>query len=216
MKASVHATIQIVLVDDHVLFREGMARLLTAEKDLELVAHCARGDDAVKLLSTARVDVVLLDLDLGNERGVEVLERLRANGFAGHVLVLTAGASDVEIPKLFALGVAGIFYKENSAEMLAEAIRTVMRGDAWLDQRSLAALSKARAAPPSGSDSLTQRERQVLRGVFDGLANKEIGARLQVSEGSIKATLQQLFSKTGVRTRSQLVRIVLERYRGQV
>jgi len=93
-----------------------------------------------------------------------------------------------------------------------------MAGKVWLDQEQLqtALRSEATASLENQSRLFTQREQQVLSGVFEGLANKEIAGRLGVSESSVKATLQQLFSKTGVRTRSQLVRIVLEQYRDQL
>jgi DNA-binding NarL/FixJ family response regulator len=97
---------------------------------------------------------------------------------------------------------------------LIQAIRKVMRGETWIDERCIQGL--VRALETQGSqfrkDQLTERERQVLRGVFEGLSNKEIGAKLTLSEASIKSALQQLFVKTGVRTRSQLVRVALEEY----
>jgi len=102
--------------------------------------------------------------------------------------------------------------------LLAQGIRDVMAGKVWLDQEQLqtALGAKSTAPPPSGTRQFTEREQQVLSFVFEGLANKEIASRIGVTESSVKSTLQQLFSKTGVRTRSQLVRIVLEQYRDQI
>jgi two-component system nitrate/nitrite response regulator NarL len=101
---------------------------------------------------------------------------------------------------------------------LVQAIRDVMAGKVWLNQEQLqTALSHEAGTPQDNrTQPFTEREHQVLAGVFEGLANKEIAARIGVSESSVKATLQQLFSKTGVRTRSQLVRIVLEQHRDQL
>lgn len=207
--------IRLLLVDDHALFREGLVRLLGAESDFEMAAHCASVDEALRVLGSQSVDVVLLDLDLGNERGTEFLSAARATGFDGPVLIVTAGLSDAEAAQLIAQGAAGIFFKEDSATLLGKSIRSVASGEAWIDQKYLAALLGA-PAPGAERRSLTERERDVLRGVFEGLANKEIAARLSISESSVKAALQQLFHKTGVRTRSQLVRIALERYRDLV
>jgi two-component system, NarL family, nitrate/nitrite response regulator NarL len=205
--------IRIVLVDDHALFREGLARLLGSEPDFEIVAYCASVGEALEALSTRPVDVVLLDVDLGNERGFDFLVRARQQGFGGPVLVVTAGMSESEAALLIGQGAAGIFLKRDSTQLLAEGIRTVAGGRAWIDQSYLASLVGAR--PPqqqADQGGLTERERAVLRGVFDGLANKEIAARLGISESAVKGVLQQMFHKTGVRTRSQLVRVALERY----
>jgi DNA-binding NarL/FixJ family response regulator len=115
-------------------------------------------------------------------------------------------------------GISGVFRKHDSAALLAQAIRDVMAGKVWLDQEQLqtALRTDAETAPGNRARTFTEREQQVLSCVFEGLANKEIASRIGVSESSVKATLQQLFSKTGVRTRSQLVRIVLERHRDQI
>jgi DNA-binding NarL/FixJ family response regulator len=200
-------------VDDHALFREGLARLLSVEPDFEVAAHCSTVADGMNALASTPVDLVLLDVDLGNERGFDFLRHARQQGFEGPVLIVTAGISQNEAALLIAHGAAGIFLKQDSAQLLAKGIRTVADGRAWIDQHSLASLVGARQPPQSGErKGITERERQVLRGVFDGLANKEIASRLQVSESSVKAVLQQLFDKMGVRTRSQLVRIVLEQY----
>jgi two-component system, NarL family, nitrate/nitrite response regulator NarL len=205
--------IRILLLDDHALFREGLARLLSAEPDFDIVAHCASVREALEALSADPVDLVLLDVDLGNERGFDFLIRARQQGFAGPVLVVTAGMTESEASLLIGQGAAGVFLKRDSTKLLAEGIRTVAGGRAWIDHRSLASLVGAR--PPqhrSEPGGLTERERAVLRGVFDGLANKEIASRLGISESGVKGLLQQMFHKTGVRTRSQLVRVALERY----
>jgi two-component system, NarL family, nitrate/nitrite response regulator NarL len=205
--------IRILLIDDHALFREGLARLLGAEADCEVVAHCASVAEALAALEAMPVDLVLLDIDLGNERGFEFLSRARKNGFEGPVLVVTAGMTETEAAMLIGQGAAGIFLKKDSTQLLAEGIRTVVGGRAWIDRRYLASLFGAGAAPPEAERArLTAREQDVLRGVLDGLANKEIASRIEVSESAVKAVLQQMFHKTGVRTRSQLVRVALERY----
>ena len=111
-----------------------------------------------------------------------------------------------------------MFRKHDSASLLVQAIRDVMAGKVWLDQEQLQNALNAELGTRHDNRTrpFTEREQQVLSCVFEGLANKEIAARLGVSESSVKATLQQLFSKTGVRTRSQLVRIVLEQHRDQL
>ena len=138
--------------------------------------------------------------------------------FSGKVLVVTAGLDPEAVSELIRSGISGVFRKRDSAALLAQGIRDVMAGKVWLDQEQLQTALTTEAGLPKvgGTRQFTERERQVLSSVFDGLGNKEIAARIGVSKASVKSTLQQLFSKTGVRTRSQLVRVVLEQYRDQI
>jgi two-component system nitrate/nitrite response regulator NarL len=203
---------RILLLDDHALFREGLKRLLEGQPELEMVACCASVPDATEVVRNSLVDLVLLDYDLGKERGLEFIVQARELGFKGRFLMLTAGMSDAEAVQALELGASGIFPKHCSPGLLTEAIRKVATGGTWLDENALQALLRGAKQREGGAQpkSFTERETQVLQGVFEGLSNKEIGARLHISESSVKAALQQLFRKTGVRTRSQLVRIALE------
>jgi len=218
MPRAVEQTARILLLDDHALFRESVSRLLGAEEGFEVVAHCGTVVEALQVLRRKAIDLVLLDFDLGEQDGREFLRLAREQGFNGKVLIVTAGIDPGTVSELIRSGVSGVFHKHDSAGLLAQGIRDVLAGKIWLDQEQLqTALAPEVATPKAHAPrQFTERERQVLSFVFDGLANKEIAARVGVSEGSVKSTLQQLFSKTGVRTRSQLVRIVLEQYRDQI
>lgn len=218
MPKTAERTVRILLVDDHALFRESVSRLLGAEPGLEVIAHCGTIEDALEILQRKSIDLILLDFDLGERDGREFLRLAREQGFQGKILVVTAGIDARAVSELIRAGVSGVFRKHDSAALLAEGIRDVMAGKIWLNQHELQTTLNVDAAsvPPGDTRQFTERERQVLSFVFDGLANKEIAAKIRVSEGSVKSTLQQLFSKTGVRTRSQLVRIVLEQYRDQI
>jgi DNA-binding NarL/FixJ family response regulator len=206
------AKIKILLLDDHALFREGLSRLVESEPDLEMTGHCATLSEASDILRQKPIDLVLLDYDLGKENGFDFIARARKLGFEGRFLILTAGMSDAASVQAVQLGVGGVFFKHSSPASLAQAIRRVMAGETWLDQSTIQALVEAtkRRETPGPGRPFTERENQVLQGVFEGLGNKEIAARLDISESSVKAALQQLFQKTGVRTRSQLVRVALE------
>jgi DNA-binding NarL/FixJ family response regulator len=155
---------------------------------------------------------VLLDYDLGEERGTHFLAAARGAGYPGKVLLVTAGMTARESSAALHSGAAGIFLKHNSPGTLVKAVRAVMGGEVWVDPKVIQSLADRvdQRDDERPSPLLTEREQQVLHGIFEGLTNKEIGARLDVSDGAVKATLQQLFQKTGVRTRSQLVRIALE------
>src|SRR5438105_3377709 len=125
--------IQILLVDDHALFRESVARALAAEPDIQ-IEHCASIREALQLLAQHRYDLVLLDHDLGSERASQFLPAARQTGFDGKVLVVTAWVSENEARRLIRQGVAGIFLKEGSLDRLHESIGTVMAGGTWLDK----------------------------------------------------------------------------------
>jgi two-component system, NarL family, nitrate/nitrite response regulator NarL len=219
MSRTEQKSIRLLLIDDHALFRESMARLLQSEIGFEVIAHCASGTEALEVIGASKeIDIVLLDLDLGQERGVEFLDRLRNVHFGGKVLLVTAGVNDSEVARLIRKGISGVFLKHGSPALLIQAIRETMEGRVLFEQDLLRRAFEGREAssPSPRSPKLTERERQVLSFVFEGLANKQIADRLQVSETAVKASLQQLFAKTGVRTRSQLVRVALEQYRDQL
>lgn len=211
--------VRILLVDDHALFREGLARLLGAEADFEVVGQVGTVDEAIAIVSRHPVDLVLLDVDLGSERGSELMRRVRQSDTPSRVLVVTAGLTDGEAAWFLREGAAGIFLKHDPPGVLVRSIRQVMDGEASVDHRVLTGVLRMGAPPGDHAAEkapLTDRERAVLRGVLEGHANKEIAEDLRISESSVKAALQQLFHKTGVRTRSQLVRIALEQYRDQL
>jgi two-component system nitrate/nitrite response regulator NarL len=183
---------------------------------LIVVAKCGSAREALRAMAAVQPDVVLLDFDLGPERASEFIPHFIQGGHSARVLIVTAGVSGDDAVQLIRSGVAGIFHKHNPPEQLCECVRRVASGEVWLEPEYLKPLF--RTVEPAGSSPgrLTEKERHVLRAVFEGFANKQIAARLQVSETSVKGILQQLFQKTGVRTRTQLVRIALERYRDQL
>jgi len=206
--------IRLILVDDHTLFREGLARLLESETGLQLIGHFSSAAEALAAIAVNSVDVVLLDFDLGETQGLHFLREARGRGFKGSVLMVTAGMSDADALQVMQNGASGIFLKHNAPNSLIEAIRRVAAGERWLDAAGLDSLigAASNTSKPPASASLNKREREVLKGVFEGMTNKEIGAELDISESYVKAVLQQLFGKTGVRTRSQLVRVALEKH----
>jgi DNA-binding NarL/FixJ family response regulator len=204
--------IRLLLLDDHVLFRESLSRLLASETDFEMAGHCGTTSEALQIMNVQAVDVVLLDFDLGEDQGSQFISKAREAGYKGKVLMVTAGMSASESSAALRMGASGIFLKHNSPGSLAQAIRLVASGEMWVDQRVIQMLADVipQRQEAGFRKLLTEREQEVLRGLFEGLTNKEIAAQLKVSESAIKATLQQLFTKTRVRTRSQLVRIALE------
>jgi two-component system nitrate/nitrite response regulator NarL len=179
------------------------------------VAHCPSIREALTLLEQSRFDLVLLDHDLGSERASQFLPAARERGFEGRVLVVTAWISDNEARRLLRQGVAGIFLKQAPVGELAQAIEAVAGGATWLDS-SFSGVQNEEDAAQAAAPVFNDRQRKVLRYIVEGLSNKEIAWHLQISESYVKAILQGLFQKTGVRTRGQLVRVALEQYEDQL
>jgi DNA-binding NarL/FixJ family response regulator len=204
---------RILLIDDHALFREAIARLLAAQADIEVIGEGATVGEGLEIVKSRPVDIVLLDINLGFEHGGAFLNLARAEGFSGKVLVVTAGVSKLEAGRLLQRGCAGIFLKHERPQLLIEKIREVMKRSNGVEQDDTnIVLRELNNGDPEGPRPFTPRERQVLCGVFSGRTNKEIAHKLGVSESLVKAFVQQLFRKAGVRSRAQLVRAAVERY----
>jgi DNA-binding NarL/FixJ family response regulator len=199
--------IRLALLDDHLLFRESLARLLAAEQDFELVAECTTSADALKSLKGTGVDVILVDIGIAKDF-IPWAQKAR---YPGKSLVIAREVDATDSAIVIKYGASGIFLASDSVSRLMQAIRLVASGEAWVDQKVLQLLAERYPHfEARWQGKLTAREQTVVQGVVDGLSNKKIGNQMGVSESTIKATLQHLFKKAGVRTRSQLVRVALE------
>ncbi|HEX5226385.1 MAG TPA: response regulator transcription factor [Bryobacteraceae bacterium] len=217
MEQAAVASINVLLVDDHAMFRESLARVLEKEPGISVVGQSASCAEALTKLARSGANLVLLDVDLGPERPLDFILEAKKRGFAGQILVVTAGVSGPEAVQLVQGGVAGILHKHHSTEALVETIRKVASGEKCLEQQYLTALFRSvDRTRESTRPQLTERDKKVLRFVFQGLTNKEIGSRIEISEGAVKFSLRQLCEKLGVRTRAQLVKVALEQYRDQL
>jgi two-component system nitrate/nitrite response regulator NarL len=204
------APIRLFVVDDHALFREGLLRLLEGDAAFAIVGSAPSAAAALPLLSATPVDVLLLDYDLGDETALPLVGALRERGFAGRIVIVTAGLPNQDAVALLRLGISGIFHKHQPPAELSQSIRRVAEGQVLIEQQYLQRLLDTAQAPRDAVHSFTERERSLLRLLLEGMSNKEIAAQLGSSESAIKSLLQALFAKTGVRTRTQLVRIILE------
>ena len=209
--------IRILLVDDHAMFRDGIARMLDKETDFVIVGQVSSATEGLAVLRSAHPGVVLLDVDLGSERAVDFVKGARAAGFEGRILILTAGMSDQEAVQLVQTGVSGILHKQHSTVVLCETIRRIANGEVCLEPGYLAPLFRVvdRTRAPERA-TLTDRDKATLRGILQGLMNREIAAKLQISEGAVKASVRHVCEKLNVRTRSQLVKVALEQYKDQL
>ncbi len=211
------ASVQLVLVDDHAMFRQGLARVLEKEPGFKVAGQFASSAEALASLQENGATMVLLDVDLGPERALDFVQEAKKRGFAGQILVVTAGVSPQQAVQLVESGVAGIVHKHHSIEMLCGTIREVAAGEVYLEKEYLTALYRSVDRTKTQERAqLTERERAILRFIFQGLNNREIGVRLEISDGAVKSSLRHLFDKLGVRNRAQLVSVVLEGYRDQL
>jgi DNA-binding NarL/FixJ family response regulator len=199
--------IRLILLDDHLLFRESLARLLASEHDFELVAECTTPVETLKYLKRSGVDVILVDIGIAKD----FIPWARKIRYSGKSLVIARKLDATGSAAVLKYGASGIFLASDSSGRLMQAIRLVASGEAWVDQKVLQLLAERYPHfEARWRGKFTEREQTVLQGVVDGLSNRKIGHQIGVSESTIKATLQHLFKKSGVRTRSQLVRIALE------
>ena len=127
--------IRLLLLDDHVLFREGLRRLLVSEPDFETVAECGTLAEGIEVLSRSAIDIVLLDFDLEEETGARFISSAVSKGYSGKILMVTAGMSPLDIAVARKLGISGIFLKHSSPATLLQAIRAVAEGREWMDPK---------------------------------------------------------------------------------
>jgi DNA-binding NarL/FixJ family response regulator len=208
--------IHVLLVDDHTLFREGLRRMLDAEPGLQISGDFATAEQALEAVRrNLRFDVALLDyeLNLGGHdgaNGLDLLESLRHLRPEARVLLVTAGMPFADLQRAVQDLGAGVFLKTEPIAELMLAIQRTARGERWISSGAALEMLAKPAKIVRPHEQMTDRESLVLRGVLEGFSNKEIGARLDLSESAVKAVLQRLFEKTGVRSRSQLVRYAIE------
>lgn len=201
--------IRIVLVDDHPVVRAGLRALLDGQPDLSVVGEAAGLDEARAVVTTARPDVVLMDLSLGagEAGGAEVTAALRGLAEPPEVLVLTTYDTESDILRALEAGARGYLLKDAPPAELFAGIRATARGETVLAP-SVAATLVRRTAP--GARSVTEREVEVLELLSRGLGNKEMARELFVSEATVKSHLSHIYTKLGVDTRAGAVAAAIE------
>ena len=194
--------IRLAVVDDHVIVRNGLQQLLATTDDIELVGMAANGLEALTLVAELKPDVVLMDLSMPEMDGVEATKRIVAEHPGVRVLVLTSFSDQSRIMDALRAGAEGYLLKHSEPDEIAAAIRAVHEGGSPLDPKAARVLLDSRRTA-ADSDNLTDREREVLLLVRDGLANKQIARRLGITERTVKAHLTNVFQRLGVTDRTQ-------------
>lgn len=207
-------TVRIVLVDDHTVVRAGLRMLIESRPGLQVVGEAATASEALIVAREAQPDIILLDLDLGGDNGLDILPELFTTAKQARVLMLTGVRDPEEHHRAVRLGAMGVVLKEKAADDLLKAIEKVYAGEVWLDG-ALMARVLGRSGPvgevtPVNPEtarigSLTEREREVIALICEGLQNKLIGERLFISETTVRHHLTSIFDKLGVANRLELV-----------
>jgi two-component system nitrate/nitrite response regulator NarL len=208
------SVVRIVIADDHPIFREGLKGLLNVDPAFQVIGEAEDGLEAVRLASTLRPDVLLLDLSMPRAGGLDALEKLADAAPSVRTIVLTAGTERTAVVTAVRLGARGVLLKHSATTLLFDCIRCVMQDQYWLNHedlgqvvetmRRLASQLEAETRKRANGFGLTRRELQIVDGVAMGESNREIAQRLSVREDTVKHHLTNIFNKLGVFSRLEL------------
>jgi DNA-binding NarL/FixJ family response regulator len=200
--------IRILIADDHPILREGLRKLLEAERDFAVIGEACDGHEALERARQLQPDLLLLDLMMPGIAGLEVLRSLATYSLPTRTILLTANIESNEIVKALQLGARGVVMKESASQLLMKAIRTVMAGQYWIGRESVSGLVDTLRSQmferAEGRLGLTRRELEIISTVTAGYTNKEIARRFSLSEETVKHHLTKIFSKVHVSNRLEL------------
>src|SRR5215210_1971560 len=199
---------RVVVADDHPLVLGGLRAVLQAEPGMEIVATAPDGASALAMIRAHEPSIAVLDINMPQLTGLEVLEALEAEGLSTRVVLLTGSASDEQIARAVERGAWGLLLKESAPDTLMACLKTVAGGQRWLPEE-LVAPAVRRAAERRARDVrlervLTAREYEIARLIAQGLSNKHISRQLSISEGTVKVHLHRIYEKLGAVNRTSL------------
>ena len=203
-------TIKILLVDDHAVVRSGLSKFLLVNKDLELVGEAGDGAEAAKLVSLRKPDVVLMDLMMPGIDGITATREIHQKHPQVKVIALTSFSEQNMVQGALQAGAVGYLQKNVTAVELGNAIRSAYAGRMTLSPEAAQVLANSVSQPQLPGNELTERERDVLRCMVDGLNNNEIAEKLVISLGTVKFHVSNIFQKLGVDSRVEAVKAAIE------
>lgn len=201
--------ISLVLVDDHPIVLHGLSQLFEGSPDFKVVATCHDGASALDALRADPVDVLLLDLRMPGQTGLDVMRSIVAEHLQCKTILLTAALSDDDAVEAVRLGARGVVLKDSAPDTLLECVRQVAAGEQWIDHetmsRAFGRVLQRESAVREASRLLTPREIEIVRMIAQGLRNRAVAERLSISEGTVKIHLHNIYEKLGVDGRLALV-----------
>src|SRR5262245_56487496 len=201
--------IRVALVDDHQIVLHGLRQLFERHDELEVVCCCSDAKTAVETVLALGPDVLVLDLRMPEQSGLDMLRVLAERGATTRSVLLTAAIKDEEVMEAVRIGAMGLVLKESAPEVLLDCVRSVHRGESWIERetvtRALRSALDRDGAARRGDDIRTPREVEIVRMVAQGLRNKAIAERLSISEGTVKVHLHNIYEKFGVDGRLALL-----------
>ena len=207
------ATIDIVLADDHTIFREAVRKLLEAEPGMRVVGEAPDGEESVRVVRQLKPHILLLDLSLPKKSGLEVLLELSKLRLPTRILIFTAAIEREQVVEALQMGAHGVVLKDCALDVLLKSIRCVSAGQHWVDHENVRDLIQAvrglapaqRAGVAKQRLGLTPREMQIIALIVGGYTNKDLARKLSISENTAKHHLTNIFNKLGVSNRLELV-----------
>lgn len=205
--------IRVLVADDHMIVRTGIRHVLESEEGFEVVGEAASGSEALSLAAALHPDVVVLDISMPDESGLQVAARLRSGSAAPRVLILSMHNNAEYVLESVRAGAHGYLLKDTAATELRSAIRAICRGESYFSppvaSRLSAAVRGEHESRTGALDQLTSREREVLQGIVRGRTNKEIAAELGISHRTVETHRESLMNKLQIRTVAELTRFAL-------
>lgn len=193
---------KLLLIDDHPLVRKGLQFVLSLEKDMEVIGEASNSSEALNLLKNHTPDIALLDLKLGNEYGLDIVENCFKNNLSCKFIVLTSSSDEYDFRKAEKVGAYGYVLKEALPEELLYAVRLVNQGRKYYDSGIMSEIMKE-SSTDNNKEDLTPREQEVLLSLGEGLCNKDIGKKLFISDYTVKKHVSQILVKLGLTDRTQ-------------
>jgi two-component system, NarL family, response regulator LiaR len=203
-------TIKILLVDDHTVVRSGLSKFLMVNKDMKLVGEASDGEEALQKVSLYKPDIVLMDLMMPGMDGITATREIKKKYPQVKVIALTSFAEQNMVQGALQAGAIGYLQKNVTAKELGHAIRAACEGKMTLSPEATQVLANSVAQPQIAGEQLTDRERDVLKCMVDGLNNNEIAEKLVVSLGTVKFHISNIFHKLGVDSRVEAVKLAIE------
>ena len=201
--------IRLVLADDHPIVLHGLQQLFARHADFEVLAACADGASAIDAVRAKRPDILVLDLRMTGQNGLDVLRALSKDAVSCRTILLTAAVRDDEVVEAMQLGAMGLVLKDASPDTLIDCVRRVHKGEQWIERetvtRAFKAVLERESAASEAQSVLTPRETEIVKMVAKGLRNKVIAERLAISEGTVKVHLHNIYDKFSVDGRLELV-----------